>query len=429
MSPRAHERIAVVGSGLAGLAAAWLLGREREVVLHESYPGGGMGAHSIRLDSDATRSLIDVPLRVFTPSYYPTLCALYDHVGIDTAPVDYAASFSTLGAGTYYRYFNMRLGRHSIPMVDPTIALGRAARRITADLVRLHRHAPRDLASGRLASLTFGEYLHTARYSTEFVERFALPAYASICTCRTASVREYPAETIVGYMVSGVTTTGVRRAIQGTDDVMRRLSATAANVRFGHPVRRIVARESGVDVVDAEGTASRFDHVVLATRADQGAALLEGDDQLRSLLSRIPHEESRVVVHHDARLAPRDRRQWSPVNFVSSDTHDSPMATIWLNRVQPSLRRAAPIFQTWNPIIEPAEGTIVSNTVVARPLVTLDSAAVPEALAQLHRDPARRIWAAGSYVERGVPLLEAAAASAVRVARTLGVSVPFRVPT
>jgi predicted NAD/FAD-binding protein len=242
MSPRAHERIAVVGSGLAGLAAAWLLGREREVVLHESYPGGGMGAHSIRLDSDATRSLIDVPLRVFTPSYYPTLCALYDHVGIDTAPVDYAASFSTLGAGTYYRYFNMRLGRHSIPMVDPTIALGRAARRITADLVRLHRHAPRDLASGRLASLTFGEYLHTARYSTEFVERFALPAYASICTCRTASVREYPAETIVGYMVSGVTTTGVRRAIQGTDDVMRRLSATAANVRFGHPVRRIVAR-------------------------------------------------------------------------------------------------------------------------------------------------------------------------------------------
>jgi predicted NAD/FAD-binding protein len=387
-----------------------------------------MGAHSVQVDASGDRSLVDVPLRVFTPSYYPTLMALYAHVGIETAPVDYAASFSMLGASTYYRYFNVRVAGRSIPMLDPSVALGGAARRITTDLLRLHRQGPRDLAQGRLRDLTLGAYLAAERYSSDFVDGFVLPAYASICTCRTESVREYPAETIVAYMCSGVATSGVRRAVNGTDEIMRRLSATAANVRFGQPVRCVTPHADGVDVDVESGGRTRYDHVVLATRADQGAALLANDEPLARLLRRVPHESSRVVVHRDVRLAPANRRQWSSVNFVSSTTHDSPMATIWLNRVQPALRDAAPIFQTWNPIVEPAPETIVTEAMVARPLVTLDSASLPHEIAQLHRDAGRRVWPAGSYVERGVPLLEAAAASAVRVARRLGVSVPFTVP-
>jgi predicted NAD/FAD-binding protein len=428
VSHAATDRIAVVGSGLAGLAAAWLLGREREVVLHESFPTGGMGAHSVHVAGHTDRSLIDVPLRVFTPSYYPTLMALYAHVGIETAPVDYAASFSTLGADTYFRYFNVRVAGRSIPMLDPSVALRGAAQRITADLLRLHRRGPRDLQQGRLRGVTLGEYLAAERYSSDFVDGFVLPAYASICTCRTDSVRGYPAETIVAYMCSGVATSGVRRAVNGTDEIMRRLSATAANVRFGAPVRRITPDRTGVEVLVADGESARYAHVVLATRADQGAALLAQDDALASLLRRVPHESSRVVVHRDPRLAPANRRQWSSVNFVSSTSHDSPMATIWLNRVQPALRDAAPIFQTWNPIVEPAPESIVTEAMVARPLVTLDTATLPHELAQLHNDPARRVWPAGSYVERGVPLLESAAASALRVTRRLGVSIPFAVP-
>jgi len=423
-------RIAVVGSGLAGLVAAWLLGRERHVVLHESQTAVGMGAHSLHVDggNGGGPSLVDVPLRVFTPSYYPTLVALFDHLGIETAPVDYASSFSELGAATYFRYFNVRLGRRSIPLLDPSIALGATARRITRDLLRFHSRAPKDLRAGRLRGVTLGEYLAAERYSVDFVERFVLPAYASICTCRTESVRRYPAEVIVAYMCSGVATAGVMRAVKGSEEVIRRLLEGVTGVRLGLPVRRIAVRNDGVDVEDAAGGIDRFDHLVLATRADQGAGLLEGDEALAGLLRRVPHESSRVVVHRDPRLAPADARHWSSVNFVSSGAHESPMATIWLNRVQPGLRSAPPIFQTWNPIVEPAPETVVAEATFARPLVELATVTLPDELARLHRDPGRRVWPVGSYVERGVPLLEAAAASAVRVARRIGVTIPFVVP-
>jgi predicted NAD/FAD-binding protein len=98
------------------------------------------------------------------------------------------------------------------------------------------------------------------------------------------------------------------------------------------------------------------------------------------------------------------------------------MATIWLNRVQSGLDREPPLFQSWNPIIEPAPGTVVTEAAVARPLVTLETRGIPARLAALHRDPNRRVWPVGSYAEEGIPLLEAAASSAARVARRLGVS-------
>jgi hypothetical protein len=95
------------------------------------------------------------------------------------------------------------------------------------------------------------------------------------------------------------------------------------------------------------------------------------------------------------------------------------MATIWLNRVQNELERAPPIFQTWNPIIEPAPDRVIAEVQVARPVVTVPTRDVPERLTALMDDPGRRIWPVGSYAEEGIPLLEGAAASAVRIARRL----------
>jgi len=418
-------RVAVVGSGLAGLATAWLLGRDRSVVLYEAHPTVGMGAHSLRVEGASGPVAVDMPLRVFTPGYYPTLLSLFEHVGIRTETVDYAASFSELGGSTYFRYVNLRVAGRSLPVPSPSAARSTDGRRIVRDLLRFHRHAPAHLGAGCLSGRTIGQYLDDEDFSPAFIEGFVLPAYASICTCRTDTARHYPAEVVVEYMCSGVVTLGVQRAARGTEDVGRRLTAPVDEMRLGEPVRRVIPVEDGVDVVSGSGRSERFDQVVLAVRADQAADLLPDDDELGRVLRRVPHESSRVVVHRDPCLAPRDRQAWSPVNFIVDPDGDAPMATIWLDRVQPGLGSGPALFQTWNPLREPDSDTVVAEARFVRPVVGLETRGVPALLIGLQDDPRRRIWPVGSYAQAGIPLLEAAAFSAVRVARHLGATIPF----
>ncbi|MEQ9398665.1 MAG: FAD-dependent oxidoreductase [Longimicrobiales bacterium] len=422
--PDGRPSVAVVGSGLAGLAAAWLLRERARVTVYEAHERPGMGVHSVRVGANGAGPLIDVPLRVFTPAYYPTLLALYAAAGVEVAPVDYAASFSELGGDTYFRYRNARVAGRSLPWLPPGDLVRPATRAIARDLLRLHRVGPGHIADGRARGRTLGEYLAAEGYSDAFVDGFVLPTYATVCTCTLESARRYPAEVVLRYLCSGVTTQGVMRAVGGSEDVATRLLEGAASVRTSTPVAGLAPRADGVTVTDASGSEARYDHVVLATRADQGAALVRGDPALTGLLERIPHEPSRVVVHHDARLAPRDRGAWRPVNILRSEHHAAPMATIWLNRVQPGLDETRPLFQTWNPLLEPAPDQVVADARVARPLVTVGTREVPASLAALHDQADRRIWPVGSYAEAGIPLLEAAAASAFRVARVLGADVP-----
>lgn len=413
-------RVAVVGAGLAGLAATWMVGRRARVTVYEAHETPGMGAHSVCLDRDGAGPVVDVPLRVFTPAYYPTLLELYREAGVRVDPVDYAASFSRLGGETYFLYRNARIGSRSIPWLSPSEFLRAESRVIAREVVRLHRKGPADLAGGRLAGRTLGEYLESEHYHPRFIDGFLLPAYASVCTCSTETVRAYPADVIVGYFCSGVATLGVMRAVGGSEDVIRRLLAPAWKVRTGTAVRSIAPDADGVAVTDGSGDVERYDHVILAAPADRAAELVQGDDPLRGVLARVPHESSRVVVHRDARLAPRDRASWRPVNFIVSDDHAAPMATIWLNRVQDGLEGRPAVFQSWNPVVEPDPALVITEAEVSRPVVTLGTRDVPERLAGLQDDPGRRIWPVGSYAGEGIPLLEAAAASSARVAALLG---------
>ncbi len=417
--------IAVVGSGLAGLAATWMLGRSTRVTVFEAAERAGIGAHSIRLGPPGQDALVDVPLRVFTSAYYPTLLALYRAAGIGVVPVDYATSFTHLDGATYFRYRNVRIAGRSLPWLAPRDLAGAEARAITRDLVRLHRVGPTHLAEGRAKGCTLQSYLEDEGFSEPFVEGFVLPAYATVCTCTVERVRRYPADVVIRYLCSGVTTRGVMRSVGGSQDVAMRLLRRAAEVRFGSPVERVVARPDHALVVRDRGEAERFDHVVLATRADQAVDLLEGDDTVSGLLDRVPHEPSRVVVHSDPALAPADRSSWRPVNVFRSAAHGAPMATIWMNRVQPDLGDGPPTFQTWNPLVEPDPDTVVADAAVARPVVTLDTHDLPQTLSDLCDDPDRRVWPIGSYAASGIPLLEAAASSALRVARRIEAILPL----
>jgi predicted NAD/FAD-binding protein len=165
-----------------------------------------------------------------------------------------------------------------------------------------------------------------------------------------------------------------------------------------------------------------FDHVVLATQANQAHDLWQRSPaEVRELLAAFQYRPLEVVMHRDARLMPLRRRDWSPVNARVSAEHDRPETTIWVNAVQPALRRAPAVFQTVHPQREPREELVISRARFERPLVDTSSQRALARLQALQPQLGRssHVWLCGSYADTGVPLLESAVRSAYAVAESL----------
>lgn len=410
-------RVAVVGSGIAGLAASWYLGKTHAVTLFEKQPDIGMAAHGIEWGG----ARVDMPLRVLYRGYYPTLSALYDEADIATTSADYSASFSDLGGDAYFRYRNWRpLQRWSVPMLAGGQPWGARSRAIVRDLIRLYRRAACDARKLKNSETTLQAYLDEGGYSAGFADDFLLPTFAAIGTCSIDAVRRYPALVIIDYLRRGVLLEGVSRTVRGADFVVRQLSRRCQRVLTGTGIAELRRDNDGVVIIDEHGEQHRFDHVVLATQGNQALRLLQdaSADEAQAL-ARFSYEPSEVIVHTDTRLMPRRRADWSPVNFFTETGASRPMASIWLNRVLPVAKGTADAFQTWNPLMQPDPESVLARARFERPCVDHNSEQGLIELDTLHGERGRRVWFCGSYAAAGVPLLESAARSALGISRRI----------
>ena len=409
--------IAVIGGGIAGLVAAWLLSRQHSVTLFERHAQPGFVASSVTVDGDLR---VDVPLRVFLPGYYPTLVRLYAELGLATEPVDYATTFTGTDAQAYFRWRSARWRGWSLPYVLPQDLVSARARRIVAGALHFSGRVRAALAQGALKGPSIGDFVLAERIAPAFVDGLLLPAVATVGTCTTADARAYPAEVVAGYVAAGVARESVRRVRDGADAVAARLLAGIVRVECQSDVLGLRRRGAGVRVQRAGGEEA-FDHVVLATQANQALALWQdvspGEAQV---LAAFSYRALDVVMHRDTRLMPARAADWSPVNVRVDPAFEWPEGTIWINRVQPALRDAAPLLQTVMPQRSPREDSVIGRARFERPLVDAGSARALAALKRLHAQPGRRVWLCGSYAQAGVPLLESAVRSAYAVASALG---------
>lgn len=414
-------RIAVVGTGIAGLSAAWRLGAAHRVTLYERAPSLGMAVHGWQVESPPVK--VDVPIRVMYAEYYPVLLGLLAEAGVPTRPLDGAAAFADFDDGTYFRYRNLRLGTWSLPMPWAKSLFSAEGRRLVADYSRLSREAQDPSA---FEGLTLGEYLARNGYSSEFVERLLLPVYATLCTCTYEQARAFPASIILEYLGKGLNTRSIRKAVGGADAVVKAFSSRAADVLCNAEVSSIRRLPHGVEVVDPIHGSRVYDHVVVATQSNHALDLVDDlSSTEREVLSAFTYTPIEVVMHQDTRLMPKERRAWSPANYVVSPSWDRPMTTLWVNTVYRSLRGEPALLQTVHPAVEPESGSVLSVARLQRPVVTLDTQQALSRLGQLHDEPERRLWFCGSYALAGIPLLESATGSAVRVATRIASS---RVP-
>jgi predicted NAD/FAD-binding protein len=398
----AGSRIAVVGSGIAGLSAAWLLSKRHEVTLIEAEPRAG--GHCNTVDTPAAGGVVpvDTGFIVYNTASYPNLIALFDHLGIPTAPSDMSFAVSLDAGG--YEYAGSSL---SSLFGQPSNLVSPSHWRMLADTLRFFREAPALNNAGCDPHLTLGDYLARSGYSEPFVARHILPMAAAIWSTPSRNVLDFPAAAFVRFfanhgLLQVANRPQWRTVVGGSRAYVRRLLADfCGEVVLGDPVRRIVRTPGQVTIETSRGE-RRFDACVIATHADDALSLLrEPTADERSLLGAFRYARNRAVLHTDARLMPRRRRLWSSWNYLGDDRgRDATLAvTYWMNKLQPLGADAPELFVTLNPPREIEAQRAVAAFDYTHPM--FDAAAMRAQRHLWSLQGARNTWFCGSYFGYG----------------------------
>jgi predicted NAD/FAD-binding protein len=388
-------RVAVIGSGIAGLASARLLSRKHAVTLFEAnaYPGGHTHTHAIHMDGrDYT---VDTGFIVHNRAHYPLLSALFDDLGVETQPTTMSFSVRNQASGLEYNAANLdTLFCQRRNLLSPRF-LG-----MIRDLMRFYREAPALLEeSGEGPSL--GEYLERGGYGAAFRDEHLVPMASALWSSPSAAVLGFPAHYLVQFManhqmlsLSGrpewrVVTGGSRRYV----DAMR--ARWSVDERLNTPVLAVRRGDDAVDLVTPAGTQS-FDEVVLACHSNQALALLaDADDTERSILSAMTYQANDTVLHTDASLLPRSRKAWAAWNaFIPADPGDACTVSYCMNLLQ-GFSSPEPFVVTLNRsnAIDPKR--ILRRMSYEHPVYTHASVAAQTRKAEIQGR--RRVWFAGAY--------------------------------
>lgn len=408
-----RENMAVIGSGMAGLAAARILkDAGHEVTVFEAVAARGMDAHSLHVHG----GLIDVPLRVMSPLAWRSVLALAQHCGVGTFEVDTYAACSDLDGETWFRSSRMPLtgwptlgSWRFLNLRSARIAMGFV--QLSSALKTLHdEHTP------------LGDFLARQDFHPAFWRGLMLPLLTTICTCSEEHLLAWPARPLLQLLETIVHGATLRRLQGGTPALVNGL-AQGLNFVSGSPVVSLEQNTNGVTIRNARGDTGEFQRVIVATAANQ-TEFLKADQfaRERAALSGIRFDKGELWVHGDQRFLPRRQCDWSALNYHVTPDYSSSMFTVWVNRVEPSLASAPPVLQTWNPLFEPHPDTVISRTPLARAVVHGGTQHALAALQQLHAEPQRRVFFAGSWAFTGVPLLESAVRSAVAIAKHLNIN-------
>lgn len=420
-----EKRIAVIGSGIAGLSAAWLLNQRHPVTLFESDSRLGGHANTVTVDAPAGPIAVDTGFIVYNERTYPNLTALFAHLGVATqaSEMSFAASlddgrieYSSVGLNGF-------IGQRSNLLRPRFYAM-------LLDILRFYRTAPTLLARPELEHITLGAYLEANGYAEAFIEDHLLPMGAAIWSTTAREMRAYPLLAFIRFFASHglldlINRPKWRTVSGGSRSYVQRL-AEDLDIRLASRIASVRRHHGAVELVDAQGHTETFTDVVFATHADRALRLL-GDPtpDERNILGAFRYTDNTAVLHSDPALMPRRHRVWASWNYIGDTATDDDRqlcVTYWMNRLQ-HLDPATPLFVTLNPTRPVAEGTLHQAIAYTHPLFDHAALAAQHRLWSLQGQ--RHTWFCGSYFGHGFH--EDALQSGLAVAEALGVRRPWQV--
>lgn len=414
-------RIAVIGSGVAGLVAAHYLAKSHDVSLFESDGRLGGHAHTHRVELPDASVDVDSGFLVYNDRTYPVFQSLLAELGIATHPSDMSFGVVDEQSGLEWRgtSFNTVFAQRRNLVAAGFLKMLR-------DIGRFHRIAHNVLEDAPDVNVSLEDVLGQHRWSKGFREWYLVPLGASIWSADPSNFTKIPAMTVLRFFERhGLLDVGQHpnwRTVSGGSanyvEAIARPLRNERRVRLNEPVESLVRKEDGVWLTSAN-SAEMFDQVVIAAHSDQALRLLPDADRTElEVLSAIRYQPNRATLHTDASLMPKAKRAWASWNFHRLENAPSGAAlTYHLNQLQ-GLSTTTPIFVTLNrdDAIDPSH--VISNMDYAHPI--FDAVALRAQARRNEVQGRRRTWFCGAYW--GYGFHEDGARSAIDVCRALGVT-------
>ncbi len=417
-------KIGVIGSGISGLSAAWLLCEKHDVTLFEKDERFGGHSHTVTVGEAKHATAVDTGFIVYNEKTYPNLVALFHHFSIPVTPTSMSFSVSLNNGQTEYAGTNVNtLFAQRKQLVSPSFwkMLWEIRRFYTQSAHWLWELSP---------DVTLGDLLWTQCFSQRFIHEHILPMGAAIWSTPSDQMLHYPALAFLQFCQNHGLLQFTHRPQWLTVDggsqiyVNTLIGALGQKALSNRCVRHVERRPDGVIVTDRQGDQWTFDHIVMATHADTALTLLNAPDkEEKSVLGAFQYQRNTAVLHSDERMMPINRRAWASWNYLGGHGETGPCVTYWMNKLQHINSR--PLFVSLNPGQLPDEKQLYGTYLYDHPVFTSQSRSAQRRIWNLQGK--RRTWFCGAHL--GYGFHEDGLQSGLAVAEMLGgVSRPWQVP-
>lgn len=411
-------KIAIIGSGISGLTAAYLLNRQHDISVFEASTWVGGHTHTVDVQVDGRHYAIDTGFIVFNDWTYPNFIELLNQLGVTYQPTEMSFSVCDPISGVEYNgnTLNSLFAQRRNLLSPPFWGMLR-------DILRFNREAVDDLQQQRIASdLSLGSYLQQRGYGERFIQHYIVPMGAAIWSMSLADMLNFPLQFFLRFFKNhgllSVTDRPQWQVIKGgSSSYVAPLSASfAERIRLQCPVQRVERDARGVTVHSSAGS-ERFDKVVFACHSDQALQLLaEPSATEQQILGALPYTDNDVVLHTDTRLLPKRPLAWASWNYRLGGPTSQPAALTYNMNILQGLQSDTTFCVSLNQTAAIDPSKILARYTYAHPQYSLAGVAAQarweELLGANHSYFCGAYWANGFH-EDGV-------VSGLRVARAFG---------
>ncbi len=416
-------KIAIIGSGISGLGAAYLLHQQHDVTIYEKNDYTGGHSRTVHVDVPEGRLAVDTGFIVFNYRNYPLLTGLFNHLDVPVAKSDMSFGVSINDAWLEYGT------QHASTMLAQKRNMLRPAFwRMVADILRFNRQSYRFLDED--PSITLGKCLEALGMGRWFREYYLLAMGGAIWSTPTMRMLDFPARTFIRFFdnhgllsVNGQPQWYTVRG--GSTEYVKRLSAPfAEQILHGCGAAHVIRYGEKVEVMDTLGNSRLYDQVIFACHSDQALNLLhQPTSREERIIGAIKYQPNTMVLHSDTRFMPKRKKAWASWVYLCdtrSDETPSISLSYWMNRLQP-LETKTPLIVTLNPGREPDPDKVYNTYTFEHPVFDAGAIEAQHALREIQGKD--RIWYCGAWQRYGFH--EDGLRSGVEVATALGASVPW----
>jgi len=395
------ERIAIIGTGIAGLGCAWNLREQARLTLFEQAARPGGHTNTVVADEDGREVPIDTGFIVFNRVTYPNLCRLFEELGVATQPSEMSFSVQHLPDDLEYNGMGLRkVFAQKRNLLRPRF------HRLLGEITRFFQVANASLDDPAVRDLSVRQFAEQHGFGRDLLEHYLVPMSAAIWSSQPEGVLDFPAAMLLRFFHNhgflGVKTHHPWFTVsRGARSYVRRILEKFTDVRLGSPVVSVEESPAGATIRTADGAVAEFDRVIIAAHGDQALRMLARPDaEQQRLLDAFAYQPNLATLHTDASLMPRRRIAWASWNY-RIDAQQRPSLHYWMNALQNvSPRRDYFVSLNSRDLVDPAK--VIYETEYEHPIFTLEALRAQAELPGLNRrSPAQRVYFCGSYFRYG----------------------------